>query len=150
MKIKDFMIERVIKISEDTTLGEAAELLVRHNVSGLPVVDSSDKLMGVVSEKDIFRTLYPNFQDIITDAKLWLLSKEKIHDGFLAKKDIPVERIMTEKVITVEPGDSILKTGSLMLMNNIHRFPVVDKQGRLVGIVTRRDIFRRLIKTGIE
>lgn len=143
------MVEKVVRISEETTMGEAAELLVRHNVSGLPVVDASDRLLGVVSEKDIFRALYPNFQDIITDAKLWLLSQEKIHDGFLAKKDTPVEKIMTKDVITVSPDDSILKTGSLMLSRGIHRFPVVDN-GRLIGIVTRRDIFRRLIKAGIK
>jgi len=150
IKIKDVMVEQVIAVGERATLEEITKLLVKHNISGVPVVSAEDKLLGVVSEKDLFRTIYPDFQDIITDVRLWLLSGEKLHANMERKKNVLARKMMTRRVLSVKPDDSILRCGSLMLLNDIHRFPVLDGQGRVVGIVTRRDIFRRLLKAGMR
>jgi CBS domain-containing protein len=148
MKIKDIMIKRVITVKSGMTLEQAAEILVKNNISGAPVVNKNGKLIGVISEKDLFQALYPNFRDIIFDLKL-LLSKNKIKNRIEKKKKIIIDKIMTEKPIVIDENAPVLKAGSLMLAERIHRIPVVRKN-KLVGIVSRRDIFRKLLKADLR
>jgi CBS domain-containing protein len=148
MKIKDVMIKKVITLKSGMTLKQAAEILVKNNISGAPVVNKNGKLIGVISEKDLFRALYPNFRDIISDIRL-LLSRNKIKHRIEEKKKIIIDKIMTEKTFVIDENDPALKAGSLMLVERIHRIPVVGKN-KLVGIVSRRDIFRKILKTDLK
>lgn len=148
MKIKEVMIKKVITIGADQTLIEAARVLVKNNISGAPVLDSRGKLVGMLSEKDLFRALYPDIKDILKDARLWL-GKEKIKHRVEVKRGILVERLMIKKIISIDPDAEILEAGSIMLTGKIHRLPVV-KNKKLVGIVSRPDIFRNLLKADLQ
>lgn len=144
MKIKQVMVKKVISIKSDSTVEQAAKILIKNNISGAPIVSKSGKLVGIVSEKDLFKAIYPNLQDIIKHLGLWL-DKKTVKHRVDAKRKQPITRIMAKQVITAKPDDPILKAGSVMLVKRIHRMPVVDK-GQIVGIVSRRDIFRKLLK----
>lgn len=148
MKIKDVMIKKVITVKSGQSLAEVARVLVKNNISGAPVVDKNGRLMGMLSEKDLFYALYPDVKDILRDIKLWL-GKEKIKYRVAAKRRLLVDGLMTKKVISVSEDEEILGAGSLMLRYKIHRLPVV-KNKKLVGIVSRRDIFRNLLKEDME
>lgn len=148
MKVKDVMIKKVITVKSGQSLAEVARVLVKNNISGAPVVDKKGWLIGMLSEKDLFYALYPDVKDILRDIKLWL-GKEKIKYRVAAKRGLRVDGLMTKKVISVSEDDEILGAGSLMLRYKIHRLPVV-KNKKLVGIVSRRDIFRNLLKEDLE
>jgi CBS domain-containing protein len=148
MKVKDVMTRKVLTVKSDETLIEAARILVKHNVSGAPVVDKKGKMIGVLSEKDLFHALYPDVKDILRDLRLWL-GEEKIKHRVAAKRNIPVSQLMSKKIITVGEDEEVLKVGSIMLEDRIHRLPVV-KNKKLVGIVSRRDIFRKLLKNDLK
>lgn len=148
MKVKEVMIKKVVTVKVGQTLIEAAKVLVKNNISGAPVVDKKGNLVGILSEKDLFHALYPDVRDILIDVRLWL-GKEKIKHRIDAKRDTPVLNLMTRKVISVAEEAEILQAGSLMLTAKIHRLPVV-KNKKLVGIVSRRDIFRNLLKEDLE
>ncbi len=148
MKIKDVMIKKVITVKVGQTLVEVAKVLVKNNISGAPVVDKKGNLVGMLSEKDLFHALYPDVRDILIDVRLWL-GKQKIKHRVAAKRNLPVDKLMTKKVISVAEEAEILQAGSLMLTAKIHRLPVV-KNKKLVGIVSRRDIFRNLLKEDLE
>lgn len=148
MKIKDVMIKKVITVGVGQTLLEAANILVKNNISGAPVVDKKGNLVGMLSEKDLFRALYPDVRDIIEDVRLWL-GKEKIKHRVEAKRGILVEKLMVKKIISIDPDAEILEAGSAMLTGKIHRLPVV-KNKKLVGIVSRPDIFRNLLKADLQ
>ncbi|MBI5071530.1 CBS domain-containing protein [Candidatus Falkowbacteria bacterium] len=148
MKIKEVMIKKVITVKKEQTLIEAAQVLVKNNISGAPVVDSRGKLVGMLSEKDLFRALYPDIKDILKDVRLWL-GKEKIKHRVEAKRGILVENLMIKKIISIGPEAEILEAGSIMLTGKIHRLPVV-KNKKLVGIVSRPDIFRNLLKADLQ
>lgn len=142
------MIKKVITVKSGMTLKQAAEILVKNNISGAPVVDKNGKLIGMISEKDLFRALYPNFRDIITNIKLWF-ERDGIKNRIEEKKKMTINKIMTEKTVVIDENDPALKAGSLMLTERIHRIPVV-KKNKLVGIVSRRDIFRKLLKVDLK
>ncbi|MFH2136385.1 MAG: CBS domain-containing protein [Patescibacteria group bacterium] len=148
MKIKEVMIKKIITINKNQTLIKAAQILVKNNISGAPVVDSRGKLVGMLSEKDLFRALYPDVKDILKDVRLWL-GKEKIKHRVETKRGILVENLMIKKIISIDPDAEILEAGSIMLTGKIHRLPVV-KNKKLVGIVSRPDIFRNLLKADLR
>lgn len=148
MKIKNVMVKKVITVKRGQTLIEAARIFVKNNISGAPVVDGRGKLVGMLSEKDLFRALYPDVRDILKDVRLWL-GKEKIKHRVEAKKGIRVEKLMIKKIISVDPDAEILEAGSIMLTTKIHRLPVV-KNKKLIGIVSRPDIFRNLLKADLQ
>jgi len=147
MKVKNIMVKKVLTVRVGQTLIEAARILVKNKISGAPVVDKKGNLVGMLSEKDLFHALYPDVKDILSDVRLWL-GKEKIGHRIAVKSKIKIEHLMTKKVIFVGEDDEALGAGSKMLTTKIHRLPVV-KNKKLVGIVSRRDIFRNLLKEGL-
>jgi CBS domain-containing protein len=149
LKTKQVMTKKPVTIESGATIEQAAEVLRKNKISGAPVVaSSSGKMVGIISEKDLFRAIYPNLKDIIQHIGLWL-DRQRIKHAVDKKRNIKISKIMTTKVITAKPDTPVLKVGSQMLVNRIHRLPVVDK-GKLVGIVTRHDIFNKLLQSSFK
>lgn len=148
LKTSQVMRKKPVTIKSGATLEQAANILIKNNIGGAPVVTPSGKLVGIISEKDLFKAIYPNLQDIIKHVSLWI-DRKRVQHRIDEKKEIPVNKIMTREVVTVQPNTPILKVGSLMLVNRIHRLPVVSK-GRLVGVVGRGDIFRQMLKCDFD
>ncbi|HLD31247.1 MAG TPA: CBS domain-containing protein [Patescibacteria group bacterium] len=144
MLVKEVMIKNVITLKANQTLAQVAEIFVEKNISGAPVLGRGNKLIGIISEKDLFKALYPDSKDILLNIKLWF-EKEKTNYKVEKKKKMIIKDLMTKEVVSIGEEDAILKAGALMLSTNIHRLPVL-RDGKLVGIVSRRDIFRKLLK----
>lgn len=148
MQVKEIMIKKVITVSPEMTCQEIAKLLFTKKISGAPVVDNKGKLIGIVSEKDIFRAFYPSYQEFY-ERPVDHIDFDKLESEAINKAKKKVAEVMTKELITVSPDTPILKIGALMIARGIHRVPVVDKE-KLVGIVTRRDIYRSITKTYLE
>jgi CBS domain-containing protein len=116
--IRDIMSEHVITIRPEGTVKEAVELLLRHSISGLPVTDTQGRLVGLVSEYDLLTNL---------------VTSEPTSN--------PVANYMMHDVRTVSPADNVVKVAERFLASRDHRYPVVEN-GRLIGIVSRRDVMR--------
>ena len=134
---------RVITISPDAPYEEAAKLLRVYNVSGIPVVDENGDVIGVLSEKDLFYALFPNYIDFYKNPESYL-DLESREKAIIHLKGKPVRDIMSTDVIVIAPDDKVMKAGSIMLTKNIHRLPVVE-EGKLIGIISRRDIFKNIL-----
>ena len=148
MEVKEVMNKEVISVQAEVSITEAAMVLLKHSITGAPVIDQDEKLVGVISEKDIFKYLYPDYKEYYS-----FLGFEKEQGNIQQKvkegRDHKVNDIMTKKVIYVSPHDSVVRVGALMVMKKIHRVMVVDK-GKLVGIVGRRDIYHRVFESAID
>lgn len=144
MKIRNVMKSPVITISEFATYEEAARILYNNRVSGAPVVDGQGNLVGILSEKDLFRVLFPFEKSFYDNPEAYLdfEGREKKIDEI--SHDV-ITPYISRKVVTVDPDTPILKAGGLMLAKGIHRLPVMEN-GKLVGIVSRKDIFGRILK----
>lgn len=149
MKVRDIMPKKIIKIKSGSTLAETAKVLIQNKISGAPVVDKAGKLIGVISEKDIFSALYPNINDIIFDISAWF-DNEKREYKLEAKKEIIINSIMTKKVITIKAGQSVLEAGNKMIANQIHRLIVKNDKNQMSGIITRRDVFHKIIQKDLK
>lgn len=144
MKVKEVMKTEVITLPAHLTYEEAARVLYHEKISGAPVVAPKGVLLGVVSEKDLFRLLYPSYQDFYKHPEAYTnyeLRENKMDE--LRRR--PISEIVAREIHTVTPEMPILKAGALMLSHNLHRLPVVS-ENKLVGIITRDHIFRSILK----
>ena len=148
MKVRDVMKKNVTVVPVGSTYEQAAALMYLNHFSGLPVVDREMNLVGMISEKDLFRALYPRYEEVAEQPDLY-------HDGHDMEMAIdtlrstPVEKHMQRKVVTIRPDADIMRAGGLMLAHGIHRLPVVEG-GELVGIVTRREIYGSILERNLD
>ncbi|MEX2420600.1 MAG: CBS domain-containing protein [Actinomycetota bacterium] len=146
MKVTDLMNKDVIAVTPETTLKEVAWLLVEHRISGVPVVDGDRKVMGVVSEADIL--LKEQAAEPEPRVLRWLL------DGLFLEPDKiearTAQEAMTSPAITLGPDKDAYQAARLMSQCGVKRLPVVDREGVLVGIVTRSDLVKAFARSDDE
>ncbi len=127
--IKDWMTKDVVVVTPNTTVPDAHRLMTEKGIRRLPVMDGN-KLVGIVTRGDV-RGAEPSEA---TTLSIWELNY------LLAK--LKLSEIMTRKPVTISPDATIGEGAQLMLDNKISGLPVVDGDGKLVGIITESDIFR--------
>jgi CBS domain-containing protein len=143
MKIADIMTREVYTIGLDSTLKECAEVLEKHRVNGLVVVEK-EKVVGVITKDDIFKAILPRYPDIIEEER-YVSDLEYVEERAQKLFEMKVKDIMGTPPITVNSNMPIVKAGSTMILRRVKQVPVVDK-GKLVGIVTLTDVINNLIK----
>lgn len=142
MKVKDIMTEPVITIGEDTSLQKVAQIMLENRIGGLPVINESGDLTGIVTESDFTAKEKCIPFSMFRAPQLfgtWLGNDAE--DLYARAKNIPAREVMSTSVVTVTENDSIEKVLDLILKCDINRIPVV-KDRKPVGIVARRDLLR--------
>ena len=118
----------VVTVEKGTAVIEAVGKLVKHNFTGLPVVDRENRVVGILSEKDV----------------LALAVSMDENPEVAGHKDLKVEDFMTKDVVCVEANDSFAALCNCLMKNQFRRVPVVAN-GKLVGIVSRKDIITEIM-----
>ena len=144
MKVRDVMEVDVITVPAHATYEDAARILSTKGVSGCPVVNDSGQIIGAVSEKDLFRIMYPYYRSYYESPESYTDEEAREHK-IEEIRTHPVSSFMTRAVITVGPDVPIMRAGAIMLAHNVHRLPVVDL-GKIVGIISRTNIYRQILK----
>ncbi|MBI5462043.1 MAG: CBS domain-containing protein [Gammaproteobacteria bacterium] len=141
LRIGNLMSRSVVTITPDTSLAEAAHLLVTHRISGLPVVDAQQHLLGVITEADFLRAMgVPSHHPTHS---LWqTLEAMFTHQPEIREPTGTVADLMVENVITVKPEQTLHDVIAIMKHNRIKRVVVCDDDGRVQGMVTRSDLVR--------
>ncbi len=145
MKVRDLMSVEVLTTTPETPLKEAAALLAERRISGVPVVDESGAVVGVLSEADI---LVKTGGALPRSGLLgWLLEPDfDLHDKIGART---VGEAMSAPAVTITPGRTVHEAAALMITESVNRLPVVE-DGALVGILTRADVVRAFTRTDAE
>ena len=127
--IAQVMKTDVVTAEKGTPVIEAIRKLVKHSFSGLPVVDSDNRVVGILTEKDVLSLA---------------IRVDGDPDGSDAT-GLRVEDLMTKEVVTVEAGESVTDLCNCLIKNQFRRVPIVAN-GKLVGIVSRRDIIAHILE----
>ncbi len=148
MLVKEVMSHPVITVSTEDSVEKCANLLLENNISGLPVLDSSGKVVGMVTEGDLIRRSSrikaPGYLEIL-GGLIYLGSPKKFVEELQRSMALSAGEMMTKDVISVGPQDDLEAASTLMVRNKVSRLTVIDND-KLVGIVSRRDIMNRLYK----
>ena len=138
MLVRNWMCRPPICVKADAPLQTALELLTRHNIHMLPVVDK-DQLTGVITDSDIKRA---------STSELFSLEDPEIAKSI---SRIKVKAIMNNKPVTIADDQTIEEAAALLFVHGISGAPVMDKTGKVVGVITKNDFFRLVIAlTGIK
>ncbi len=140
MQARDVMTREVVTTRPDMPVHKVAELMIKHHISGLPVLDNAGKLVGLVSEGDLLRRVEPEK----SQKKSWWLSLIGDPDAakdFVRTEGRHVSDVMTKKVITVAPETELREVAQKLEANRIKRLPVVEN-GKVVGIVSRANLLQ--------
>jgi CBS domain-containing protein len=142
------MTRSVTTVRENTPVAEIARTLLSNGISGVPVVGGNGHVVGIVTEGDIVvqnaNVHFPTFLQII-DARIYLTSTRHFEEELRRALGTTAADVMTRDVLTVGPNDDISVAATLMTDKRVNPIPVVD-QGRLVGIISRRDILRHIVE----
>jgi CBS domain-containing protein len=145
MRVAEVMTTEVLTVKPDTSLKQVAELLSRCGISGLPVVDAEGQVLGVVSEADIIlkerRRRQPGFWRRMLDREEPLSAKATARTAGEA---------MTSPAVTITGDRRVDAAAALMLDRQVNRLPVLDRAGKLAGIVSRADLVRAFVHTDDE
>jgi len=137
MLVKNWMSKKVITVDLNDSMQDAMKLLKEHGIRMLPVM-KKDKLVGIVTDRDLKKASASDATTLEIHELLYLLTKIKVKD------------IMSKDLITVPPDYTAEETAQVLLKNKISGVPVVDDNGHVVGTITQTDLFRVLISlTGI-
>jgi CBS domain-containing protein len=141
------MTKDVLTVGTDTPLKDAAALLARHRISGLPVVDGERRVLGVLSEGDIL------YKESETPGRPGFLER------LLAPGSAPLELKLTARTVgqamsapalTIGPRRPVTEAATVMIEDGVNRLPVVDHEERLMGIITRADLVRAFVRPDEE
>jgi len=138
IRASDIMTKQVFFVKPDLPLRKVAELMGKHGISGLPVVDEHKRVVGVISERDFLLKMgdsdINNFMTVIANC---LQNKGCLAIPIRAQK---AADIMTTPAISVKENATVLEINNVFQKKQINRVPVVDQKDFLQGIVTRADI----------
>lgn len=136
--VADVMTPDVVTVVKDDDISTAVRLLSENRISGLPVVDDTGLVIGVVSEADILGTVGMESGFTFRDIVRRLLGEPLAGH----KKGDKVGDVMSAPAITISEGSDIGEAAKILSEKRIKRLPVVDDNGRLTGIIARADIVR--------
>ena len=121
-ELEAIMTTEVITVNRQTPVSSVIETLLEHNVTGLPVVNDDMTLAGIISEKDILHLLSGSKDDSVT-----------------------AEDFMTENVVSFDRKEDLIAICECLINNNFRRVPIVA-DGKLVGIISRRDLIKYVLE----
>lgn len=144
MKVRDIMETDIAIVRDHATYREVAELLHRQNRGCAFVVDAHGAIVGLVSEFDLFRILFPFYGSYYLHPELY--TDREMREGKIDEiQHHPVRSFMTTQIFSIEPDAPGMRAGALMLAKNARRLPVVE-HGKLIGVISRRHLYHELLR----
>jgi CBS domain-containing protein len=148
LRVIDVLSKNVVTVAADDTLQTALALMAESHLTALPIIDSHGRCAGILSASDVVeitRNINADMRDLGRGDEAsyqWLQDNLVEHD--MARRT--VDEFMTDNVATVTAERLLSHAASEILRHRVHRLPVVDKRGKLLGIVSTMDILRAFVE----
>lgn len=145
MKVREIMQEKVVSVKPQDNALEALRQLFKMKISGLPVVDEQGKLQGMFTEKEVLSYVLPSYIEKV-GSFVYEENPKATRKKFSELSAITVSQVMRKEVITVGEETTLSEAARIMLTKKSRRLPVIDKSGRVIGIVARCDVVESMVK----
>jgi CBS domain-containing protein len=151
--VDQVMTRKVVTASADTPFKELVRLLHQHRVSGLPVVDEGGRLVGIVTEADLLGVEAEQGDEPRRRAHSlleWLADPGRLAAVRARAEDLRARDVMVGEVVTVTPATGLRDAVRALVAAGVKRLPVVEADGRVVGIVSRRDLLAPFLRADAD
>ncbi len=146
MKVKEFMIKDVISARPNDHIKDVMNTFVDKKIGGLPVVAETGKLCGMVTDGDVLRAIKPRDLQIYDFfAFIMYVEKQELENLLDEVVEIEVSKIAKRNgIVTVSPDDDMEQVMTILAKHHFKKLPVVDKDHRVVGVISRGDVIRNI------
>lgn len=144
MIIKEIMTKVVAKAHPSVALHDVWKLLYKKHVHGVPIIDEKNRLIGIISEEDILTKLYPDYGEAILDMSTRDFSSMEEKSKSVAR--LKAKDIMNKTVYLTHEDEPVMKALSKMIIYEVRQLPVIDEKKRLIGMVSKGDVFDVIFK----
>jgi len=147
LKAKDIMTRDILSVTPDTEIVKAAEILLKNRINGLPVIDDSGKLVGVLCQSDLVaqqKTIPIPSVFTLLESFVSLTSMKRLDKEVEKIAALSVKQAMTPNPVTVAPETDIENVAKLMVDKKYHTLPVMEGE-KVVGIVGKEDVLKTLL-----
>jgi CBS domain-containing protein len=145
--VAEVMTRDPLTVTPDTPLTDVIRTIAERKISGLPVVDDAGKLVGVISETDLMwretGVTQPPYI-MLLDSVIYLENPGQYERDLHKALGQTVKEAMSQKPITITPEKPLREAAQILHEHKIHRLPVLDRDGQVVGILTRGDVIRAM------
>jgi len=150
MKAAHIMTHNVVSVQPNTAVLEAARLMLLHGISGLPVVDSNNHIVGIVTEGDLLRRAETGTQRQRSRWMQFFVGPGRLAEDYVRSRGRKVEDVMTQPVHTIGADAPLSDVVELMERHRIKRLPVVRDDHTVIGIVSRANLLHALASLAPE
>jgi CBS domain-containing protein len=148
IRARDIMTREVLVVKAEDKVEKAARILLENKISGIPVVDEEDRVIGIISEKDLIikaGELKVPFYITLFDSIIFLENTMRFNNNLKKYTASKVKDAMTTKVVSVDEYEPVTNIVKIMQDKKINRVPVL-RHGKLIGIITRNDILKAMVR----
>lgn len=145
MNIKSLVKKKIVTTLDTSTLRDVWTVIFKKNINAVPVVDKKRHIVGIICREDILHTLYPDYQEYVDE----LLSSDEVSQPDKKLREIlsfSVRKIMQKNVIFCRPDTPVMRALARMIARRVDQLPVLDEKNRLIGVVSKGDVFKLLYK----
>lgn len=146
--VADLMTREPLTARPEMSLKEVIKILADRRISGLPVVDEHDLLIGIISETDLMwreTGVTPPAYIMVLDSVIYLENPSRYEQELHKALGQTVGEVMSRDPVSIAPEKSVQEAAKLLHDRHIHRLPVLDTAGKVIGILTRGDIVRAMV-----
>ena len=147
MIVKDIMTTDLKTTRPDTAVKEIASIMCLKRISGVPVVDENERLVGILSEKDILHCMFPDIGEVMSEGGN-ARDFEKLEGNYQDAMNKKVSDLMTTTVAAVSAEIPVLKAASMMWLKKIRRIPVTEGD-ELIGIISMGDVHKAIFQENL-
>ena len=141
MLVEDIMTTSLKTVTPDTSMSEVVSMMCLYRLSGIPVVEDDNKLVGFVAERDVLDPMFPKMEDMMDGMST--VDMTAALQKYSNVVDMTVSDLMTKSVISVSPDMEILKAAAKMVGNRFRRIPVAVGD-RLLGMLSLGDVHKAI------
>lgn len=145
MKVKEIMTKGITSVRPESNAKEALDLLQKMQISGLPVIDEKNKLVGMFTEKEVISGILPSYIEKV-GRFMYQENPKAVRQKIINLRTMQVKEVMRKDVVTVDEETTLCEAARIMLTQKARRLPVLDKAREVVGIISRGDVLKALFE----